>query len=368
MVRRYLLPIFGRWAFLSVAAAAFVGAEEGPLKPSALWPDLKFDAYQAFQADARGEVFFFRGDELAAYPVGRRQERGQPVVFQVSGTLDGEVAGAVLDPSGEYWLVMTRFPRLFRQGREVFLQSPPFVPFGAWFAGGQPVAGVWPLLIAQDPSEVERFRQGPSPWFVRWNGKEWETWLTVKKAKELGFSSPGSGDMEERAASLVAAKGGTVVASIYDHRMALLDANGKTLAAVAVPLQSSPESPEEAARRLEASMKRQGMDPSAARVVFASRRTPAILGLTTCGTGEVLVAVSSVVVGKGIALERWRVGERRLQRLRLDLDIGGKLSLACGTTGLYLAAYRGSSGRWWISRETWENSRWQEVEGAVFAP
>lgn len=90
--------------------------------------------------------------------------------------------------------------------------------------------------------------------------------------------------------------------------------------------------------------------------------------MTTCGVGEVILVVSSVVVEKGVALERWRVADRRLERVSLDLDIGGKLTLACGSDGLYIAGYRGNSGRWWISRDSLEHASWRDVDGAVFGP
>lgn len=359
---------FCSFALLVGIAGFSWGGEGGPLKPQVLWPTLKFDAYQAFQATAKGEVFFFRGDAIAAYPVNRRHELGQPLFFQISGTLDGEVGGAALDPEGELWLLVARFPRLFHQGREVFLKPLPFVPIGAWFAAGKPVAAVWPLLVGEDLSEVERWRREPSPWLLRWNGKEWESWLAAERAQRLGFLSAGSGDFEARTAIAAPTKNGASVALVYDHRVAFLDASGKPLATVSVPLRSSLLSADEATRKLEETMKRQGIDPSSARVISASRRTPAILGLTTCGVGEVILVVSSVVVEKGVALERWRVADRRLERVSLDLDTGGKLTLACGADGLYIAGYRGNSGRWWISRDSLEHASWREVEGAVFGP
>ena len=347
---------------LGLANLGYAGG--GGLRPTPLsWlQEFTSEAYQCVQSDLRGNVWFFRGDRWAVYPVGEDGMPGKEQALHPSGPME-EVREAALDAAGEQWLVLARKPRLFREGRELPLGEVRSIPFGCGFLGSEPALGLWPVVLGQLQPGEEPGKASSLPWIVAWDGRQWNPVATHRKpARSLGSAAEDTFSGTQML--LVPTAKGAVLVSRYHHQLQFLDARGKvqfTVAVVGSPLRESAETGKKAEAALRQELERRGVDPKEVSFVQVSKTPLGVQGVRVRGDGTVFLVVSKAFGGESAALERWDPVGGTLSRVPLELAYEGKLTLACGKKGLFLAAHRGHLGRWFIPWESLETAPWEEV-------
>ncbi len=336
------------------------------LKPLPLsWENATFEGYQCVQATARGEVYLFRSDRWAVQAVAENGELGEASPLHLTSPAQ-EPRFAVLSPDGEAWLVLAGEPRLFLRGQEVSLAPLPFIPVSAAFLGDTPIVQVSPgVFVGENAGKaLEKWRQKP-PWLLAWEGGEWQPWAFAPKAPHS------AGDEMEDALQLnnvllASAGKSLVVAWRYAHRYWLLNSQGQPeLSLERRSFKLPRRSGEEAEAELREAMKKEGVATENMTIVHASRLTSACLGLATRRDGTVFAVMGKPVTGGGLVLERFDPKAPVVHAVRLDLPYDGRLSLACGKKGLYLAAHSAQKGRWFLPWEMLEKAAWAEVDVEV---
>jgi len=347
------------------AAGATAASEPGrPLRPVPLaWPgELAFEQYQCVANDSRGNVWLFRGDGWLVYPVDEQGLPGKPVALQTSEPVS-EVREAALDSSGSQWVLLAGKPRLFRDFKEAPLEKPSSLPFAVGFLAENPLVGLWPIVLGQGQGTE---RGGPLPWLAAWDGRQWQV-LAVHGKRHRSTGDPGADSFELPQVAFVARPKGVIVAMRYEHRFQEVDERGRVRWSVAVgegPPKPSEETRTQAQAALQQQLEKQGVDTKRARFLLASSLPMVVRGISVRADGVVFLVVAEQG-GSKLYLERWDPVAGKLSRVGLELEYQGKLTLACGRKGLFLAGHRGNLGRWFVPWEMLEQASWEAVAAAV---
>jgi hypothetical protein len=96
---------------------------------------------------------------------------------------------------------------------------------------------------------------------------------------------------------------------------------------------------------------------------------PALLALASRGPGGPLYALLGAgIAGEQCALDRIEWEERRVERVSLNFPCKGRVSMAAGRDGLYLAEWNGREGRYFVSWGALDEAKWATVKEASFSP
>jgi hypothetical protein len=325
-----------------------------------------WDGPQFVRADKAGNVFVLRGDEPLVYPVGKTGEVGKPARLQATTEALGTVLNAALSPAGDQWLVHAEGKvRLFVDGKEKPLPPLSWVPWTVGFQRGTPVVGVMPRPL---PSAVLRLQDmGNVPWFLtldndRWSSLREHSGLTAEAAwKERDRMNAW---VAEYASWLAPARDGKLwVASQYGYRLRRLSPMGKSLLEITAGKEKKKGAAAEPVPREAATAVRQ-MEERGGKARFQAFTEKEVIADVVEGSDRAIYLLVHTSEDSALALDRYDPVRNVLERVPLSLKATGRLSLAAGKDGLYMAPFSATKGVWRISWTDLESAVWKEVEEA----
>jgi hypothetical protein len=352
------------WIGLSTAVVMAKEPEQGVHAESIVAAAAAWGGAQFVRSDRAGNIFLFRGDKLEVYPVSRAGALGEPERLQATNEGPGLVLDAVLSPAGDQWLVHADGKvRLFVDGKEKPLPSLSWQPWSVGFLRGTPVVVVMPRPL---PSAVLHLQDlGTVPWFLTLDNDRWHTML-----EHSGLSAEAA--WKERykwnewvakyALSVAPARDGKLwVANQYSYRVQRLSPSGKNLLEIDVgnDKKRAPRNPPENAaanavvRQLEAQGEKAQFRPFTEEAVIAD---------LVEGSGHAIYLLVHTSGADSLALDRYDTDRGVLERIPLALKGSGRLTMAAGKDGLYVAPFRATGGLWRISWATLESAPWKKVE------
>jgi hypothetical protein len=325
-----------------------------------------WDGPQFVRADRKGHVFLFRGLKFEVYPVADNGSLGEPLRLERTAAASNLVQDAVLSPAGDQWLVYADLGvRLFENKKE---KPVPPLPWRLWsiaFLGGVPVAAVLPVQVGDQGFVLEDLSS--VPWLLSLGNGRWEPAVNHARlsGKALAEDSRDmNGFVEDYAVFLASDREGKLwAARQYAYRVERWSPSGRPLLTIVVDggkvaqKKKVPESPEASA-----AVKRDQAQGRASRFAAFSARA-SLRDLAEGRDHRMYFLVSNSESGD-LALDRYDPVRSVLERAPLALKKSGRFTMAAGKNGLYLAAWNGREGRWWLSWEALDQADWREVEGA----
>jgi hypothetical protein len=347
-------------AVLSLIAPRLWALDLAPLKGAAA--ALHWDGQQFIQADAHGDVFLLRSDPLEIYPLTKSHDLGEPVHLEPVAR-SGLPIDAAMSPDGSWALNLGSKIHHFVDGHEVPVPelAPGLKPLFVGFLRGELVATVTPM-----PRGAAESDHG-IPLLVRAASDSWSAEL---REGPHAPADPGTERAYRAAMVLDAREGRYFLARQYTYRIELRRL-GRDSALEELRLGDGPPTLKrytdaERARLLADAQAAAGsqastinVSPARATLLALARRGPA---------GPLYALLGAGIAGEGCALDRIDWEERRVERVPLSFPCKGRVSLAAGRDGLYLAEWNGREGRFFVSWTALEEAKWTAVKEAIFAP
>jgi hypothetical protein len=329
-----------------------------------------WDGPQFVQADLAGRVFFFRAKTFEVYPLTREGGFGKPFPLETTGEDTGLAHRAALSPHGDQWLLYTDHAvRLFAGGREKPVPDLDWSPWTVGFLRDTPVVAVIPRPRgrARDLSEPVDV-----PWFLKLSGDRWSPLTEIKQVPVAKLMRNGgmNGAIAEHAVFLKSDRDGKLwAARQYAYHVQRFGPTGRVVTdltvdggevqderkeakGIEIKLHGANDNPTEATR-----------NPRAEKgTFFAFTAQPAIRDLTEGLDGRMYFLVN--LPSGGTALDRFDPGRAVLERVHVRMSLKGTFTIAAGKDALYIAAFNGKDGRWRISWDTLDQTRWKPVNGA----
>lgn len=354
--------IWFSWIALFSIGFALQALEVEPLRGNGA--SLGWPAAQFIQADSHGKVYVLRGDTWEVYPVTKSHELGEPAALAAT-PLSGHLLDAAMSSHGDWALLVGTEVHSFTGGKErAALPALPWFPSGIGFLRGEPVA----LVV---PPRLGGTGEDDSPPLLLTLGHD--SWSAEAREPLHGAARDYDDAMLRRAAlTLDAGQGRYYLARQYAYRIEL-----RRLGRVA-PLadlrlgKGEPllkKKPEEDTRRLRDQAKAEGIDLQGA-TVSAFHGAFAILALASGGPDDRLYVLDGPgIAGDGCSLDRINWEARRVERTSLGLACNGRMTMAAGRDGLYLAKHRADGGgRYFVSWAAVEGAKWSPVKGVELTP
>jgi hypothetical protein len=332
------------------------------------------------QADAAGRVMLLRSDTLEVYPLTPKGTLGTPSKLErLPGDEAPFIREAALSPDGGAWLLLdvAAGPRLFHAGKEVLAPELGWRPAAVALPRGQPMVAVFPVhahevkLAVRADGKVVVDAKEPPPLLVGLAGSEWQ--VVVREEYEFGSRHWHEADARmrlERGVRLAGdAKGGVWLADEYGYRLRSYSPAGQLRAELTVgsgKVAVVERSSADIERRLGEVAESTGRKVDPVSVRFTAAR--AVDGLAAGRDGRIYLLVEAAG-GRDkahLAIDRFDPNGPSLERLALgELDaIAGRISVASGRDGLYVAAFSGQGGIWRLPWEQLEEARWERVPEA----
>ncbi len=329
-----------------------------PIDLGASW-----DGPQFVRADKAGNVFVFRGDEPAVYPVGKSGEVGKPRRLEATTEALGLVLNAALSPAGDQWLVLAEGKvRLFVDGKEKPLPPLSWQPWTVGFLRGTPAVGVMPRPL---PSAVLHLQDmGTVPWFLTLDNDRWSA-LVEHSGLSAESAWKDRGRMNEWVARyatwLAPARDGKLwVASQYAYRVRRLSPTGRSLLEITSGKEKKEPGP--APKNAAAAAAVRQMEERGGKARFTAFNEKQVIADVVEGTDRRIYLLVHTSGASALALDRYDSVLNVLQRIPLSLELAGRVSLAAGKDGLYLAPFNAKQGVWRISWADLEAGAWKDVE------
>jgi hypothetical protein len=337
----------------SVASAAVVPHRLPPRE------DLRAAGQQFIQADSEGRVFLLRAaQDLSVFPVLRSHELGSPVRLAGGGAADLRDASM---SGGREWLLL-RGGDIVRASTDESLTAPTleWLPLAVGFVDGEAMAIV-------SASRMKRLSSGePStaaPFLARWSGDDW-----VSELADLATARPADpgAAISDRAASLFSDRNGRYyLARQYVYRIE--ERRRAKEAPLAVLEVGNGKMVERPARPGEEPALAERAKPTTGARVGVFRGLDALLAMAKNPDGKLLALTGAAVAGEGpCGLDRIDWERRRVERLALDFACSGRVSLASGKDGLYVAPFSAKEDRYFIAWDELDRARWTPVAEAKF--
>ncbi len=360
LVRKRFFFELSLFAILLLSAAPGRAAKQAPpLQAVALasTPATAWEEPQFVRADRDGNVFFLRGPKLEVYPLSKNGQLGEPVRLEAVGPMPNFVLEAAMDSSGKNWLLLADSRvRLFKEEREQDLPKLDDQPWSVGFVRDAPIVAVIPRPLEG--------RKGSPPWLVQAGRDRWDA--------VVDFTAAYSGDPTERgrrneiiaesAVFLTGDRQGRVWAGRrYSYRIERFSLGGRRLLKLQVG--------EGKVRRREkdepvvidlpavdsAGLNNSGTSDERKATFRPFTGQPVVLDLTEARDGNLYLLLRTEA--GGLAIDRYDASADLLERRELSLEVkDGRMTIAAGKDGLYLAAWNGATGRWRIG--------WDQLEPA----
>jgi hypothetical protein len=356
--------MLGTLAFATTIGIGFA-AQSGStprqaLVPRAMAPSLVWSGKQFVRSDQRGNVFLLRGelDALDAYPLDAAAP-GEPVRLQVNGAFDGEVSHAAVSTDGRQWVVATPDQVLFFQDGKQQV-TPPV----GWFVTSvamlrdKPAVGVLPMAVGLNSTGR---RTSPPPLVLQFDGREWRPLLDGVFPERSRSRNTFDALFTEHTVELLAdARGRAWVIYPFTGKVLRLSPAGRIEQRITLGSGVAQYRDNEAQLQtaFDRKLSQKGLKPSNASTgVFTGRR--AVLGATVAPTGELYLLLDRVLTGAKPLLARYDSVQRQIETAPVLVPADGKVSLAAGGAGLYMAPETGKK-RWFLS--------WSEMDSVQWTP
>lgn len=336
---------------------------------------------QFLQADAKGRVFLLHGDNLQVdqlLPSGKTVVRRAARDGEAAAVAGHPVSEAVISPDGSSWLLLSLADHLSilhgDDRRE--LPAAGWVVSALAYTGDGPVIAVLPASVGGENATGAPLKQADwdkPPFLLRLHNQAWQTLATQQPlAPNERHNVRAHSSMVDfkgaRDTRLTSGRKGTLwVAQQNAHLLRHYSSLGVLEESVAVgggQVQWRDRTEEEwklldqQAHRVGAKVDRDSLGK--AQVVRVIR------GLTSQDS-RVYLAVETP---EGLALDRWEGETRVLERLLLaKIEPGpGRIALAAGHDGLYIAARGLGEPIWRLDWQQLEDAKWKPVPDAVLRP
>lgn len=349
---------------LATALSALSAAAEPPtelkLVPESVAGEAgsTWDGPQVVRADRVGNVFLLRISTLEVYPLTQTGKLGEPSKLELLGEAPQLVRDAALGPGGDVWLLSTDLViRRFVNGKEKVISALDWRVSGIGFERSDPVVSILPLPVIWD--RAFRERKGQIPRLMTFDGNRWNVLAEYSDlpASDFAEKRPDLNDALSQHAVLVAAdrEGRLWIARQYAYDIEQITSSGKQRLRLVVNGGKVTERAEDAGTK----------NQSVGLKVF--RSNTAILDLVEGRDRRMYFLATEGGTG-GLVLDRYDPVTSELQRVPLMLELPGRVTIAAGKNGLYLAAWNGRNGRWLLSWDTLELAAWRPVPNAEISP
>ena len=356
-----LAPITMLLAITVNAAAATTEPVVSTLAPEVLTGDAAstWEGPQIVRADRAGNVYLLRADTLQVYPLTSADKLAEPQQLEVTGELPQLVRNAALSPGGNVWLLSVDLTlRRFVDAKEKVVPALDWRISGLGFLRDEPLVSFLPLPVAWD--QVYRERQGRIPRLMTFDGNRWNVLAEYPNlpASEVFEKRPDlNGALSEHSAFVAADREGRLwIARQYAYDVEQLTTSGKQRIHLVVNGGKVEE------RKADGEAK----DRPAGLTAFRSQA--AILDLVEGRDHRMYFLATGSGADGGLVLDRYDPVTSELQRVSLTLRLPGRATLAAGKKGLYLAAWNGRGGRWFLSWDALELAGWRPVPNAEIFP
>lgn len=324
---------------------------------------------QFLGADSKGRLVLMRGWPPQIYaldPSGSASAWGDAEDRQAA--MDGlvhRVLEASLSPEGT-WIVITpeQIVRIFRDEVQIL----PSLRWSA-LAVAQPdhvVAAVVPVIRGH---MVPKYDPEAPPLLMEYTSSGWRT-LTKEPfsaaEKRVEVSDQGTHRMFRALTLAPASAGGTWAANRYIYRLRRFSPSGRemqdlTLAPEATPEHFDEDVIEELRETLEAEAKLHGMEGAELHPFTAKEVLEAVV---EGRDGKVYLYVAPGIFGGDPLLDRYDPLNHRLERAVLGIaKHPGRVSMASGKDGLWIAAKGSDHQLWRISWQVLQELKWSRVSG-----
>jgi hypothetical protein len=345
-------------AVLSLLGPPLQALDPAPLKGAAA--TLHWDGQQFIQADAQGNVFLLRSDPLEVYPLTKSHELGEPVRLEMTLTGSGFPIDAAMGPDGSWAVNMGAEIHRFVEGREVPLPQlgPGLRPLLVGFLRGDLVTTVMTLPRRAGGGDHE------VPLLMRATDSSWSAEL--REARHTA-DDPGTERAQRTAMVLDAGEGRYFLARQYSYRIELRRL-GRDSALEELRLGDAlvlkKYSAAESARLLGEAKAAAGSQA----ITLAPGHTVLLAVARRGATGPLYALLGAGISGEHCALDRIDWGEQRVERVPLNFPCKGRVSMAVGRDGLYLAEWNGRAGRFFLSWGDLDKAEWSVVKDRKFTP
>ncbi len=371
---RVSLALAGSCLALTFAVVAAAAAPRHLTPERVALAAANWQAPQFVQADAAGRVLLLRADTLEVYPLTPKGTLGTPSRLErLPGDEEPFIREAAMSPDGDAWLLLdaTAGPRLFRAGKEVLAPELGWRPAAVALPRGEPMVAVFPvraheikLAVRADGKVVVDVKE-PPPLLMGLPSSEWQ--VVVREEYEFGSRQWHEADAKmrlQRGVRLAGDAKGVWLADEYGYRLRRFSPAGQLRAELTVgsgKVAVVERSPADIEHRLGEVAKSTGRKVDPVSVRFTAAR--AVDGLAAGRDGRVYLLVEA---GAHLAVDRFDPNGPSLERLALGgLDaIAGRVSVASGRDGLYIAAFSGPGGVWRLPWEQLEEATWERVPEA----
>jgi hypothetical protein len=343
--------------------ASLAAAAEPQIVVEPVAPGVRWDAPQAVQADAKGNVFVLRADLLEVFPVASDGSFGEPeALFEEPVAGGAPATRAVMVEPGE-WLVRQGYEvRWFRNGKELPLPPSSWPVTSIAALDGRPVAAVVPSPMGRPAPGQAR---SALPVLVELGR---ERWSPVVEADDAEADRPRAELMQRHSAHLVADSHDRLwVAQQYRYLVQSFSAAGRPLLEISVDGDRVAHRGEEGGTAARAALERSRtrLADGERASVQVNTAVPVIQGLAEGRDGRYYWLVHGEGEGRlALSLDRYDPIAGTLDRIPLPLDVRGVVTMAGGRDGLHLAAFNAKNGRWRIAWQDLEAATWAPVEGA----
>lgn len=357
---RSLLPIFLAFVLSTTAWAAESPPEKALLPESvASAASSTWDGPQVVRADRVGNVFFLRVNTLEVYPLTQAGKLGEPTKLEVLGEAPQLVRDAALSPGGDVWLLSADLViRRFVDGKEKVMPALEWRASGIGFGRGDPVVSVLPVPVVWD--RVYRERKGQIPRLMTFDGNRWNVLAEYPNLPASDFAEKRpdlNGSIAQHAVFVAADREGRLwIARQYAYDVEQIAPSGKRRLHLAVNGGKVTERKEPGETK----------DHPAGLTAF--RSNAAILDLVEGRDHRMYFLVAGDGASGGLVLDRYDPVTSQLERVSLALELPGRVTLAAGKGGLYIAAWNGRNGRWILSWDALDLASWKPVPNAEFSP
>lgn len=334
-------------------------------------PSLQWEQRQTVQADKEGRVFLLRDEVFELYQIsagGALIPKGRLLRDSAAPLKTPPIHDASMSLGGDAWLLFA-FPNrlfLFQHGRVDTIEAPWMIST-AILDGTEPLVAVMPGEMNTTAPSILRLDKLPA--LQRWDGKRWDTLAEREFPREppAGVERIDFWKGEYKGFLALTSDRHLWMADQYAYRLRHFSVSRKLedeLVAEGGKVKWSERTEEEWTKAEEAA-KKGGLKGWSRDRLSAMRAEEVVRGMTVGRDGAVYLLIQT---RKGLALDRFQPALQRLDRVLLPagLDLGsGRITMAAGNQGLYLAGWAGRGGLWLIESTVLDTSDWRPVPEAV---
>ena len=343
--------------FMAVGGAAIGAVLTRPLPATRLDAEPAWRGPQFIQADHKGNVSLLRGDTLDVYPVDSGGKIGEPTRLRRGGVIDETISDAALSGDGDRWVLVAGSEVLcFEDGRERSTPELGWIATSVGTRGDDVLASVVPIQVNVAPgTSASRV----PPLVLSLEGQRWSTAVKGTLPRHYEGRALMNTMFADHSARLASSRDGRLwVAHPFSGRVVRFTSAGR--AELEIVIGDGSPSYRDDEERLQRDLEREAAKryPGGTQAVAFTAKL-AILGFTAASDGTLYLLLPADG-GSVASLARWDPVRSVVETVPVAVKPQGKVTMAAGRDGLYIAGETGSSGRWRISWEALDAAPWTE--------